>query len=83
VTCRELADFIIDYVDGGLDAGVQAQFERHLTRCPNCVRYLDAYKTSIEMGRRALLEDGDLPATQAGAPADLIEAILASRPRRC
>lgn len=81
MTCRELADFIIDYVDGGLDDDVLTQFERHLTRCPNCVRYLAAYRTSIEMGRRALVEDGDAPATEAGAPDDLIDAILAARER--
>lgn len=82
MTCRELADFIIDYVDGGLDADVQTQFERHLTRCPNCVRYIAAYRTSIEMGRRALQDDGDAPAARSGAPEDLIAAILASRPRQ-
>jgi len=79
VTCRELAAFIIDYVDGGLDADVRARFERHLTLCPNCVRYLAAYRTSIDMGRRALRAD-DAPANTAGAPEDLIRAILASRP---
>ena len=82
MTCRELADFIIDYVDGGLAADVLAQFERHLTRCPNCVRYLSAYRTSIAVGRRALDEDADAPAIQSGAPEDLIAAILASRPRQ-
>jgi anti-sigma factor RsiW len=79
VTCRELADFIIDYVDGSLEPDVRAHFERHLSRCPNCVRYLAAYQTTIEMGRRAL--DADTPAADAGAPEDLINAILAARAR--
>jgi anti-sigma factor RsiW len=82
VTCRELADFIIDYVDGGLETEVRAKFERHLTLCPNCVRYLAAYKTTIELGRRALLTDPDVPAAEAGAPEALINAILASRSRQ-
>ena len=84
MTCRELADFIIDYVDGELEADVRSNFERHLTRCPNCVRYLAAYRTSIQMGRRALDADADADrsAAEAGAPEDLINAILAARPRR-
>jgi anti-sigma factor RsiW len=77
-----LADFIIDYVDGGLETDVRANFERHLTLCPNCVRYLAAYRTTIDMGRRALLTDPDGPAAESGAPEDLINAILASRPRQ-
>jgi anti-sigma factor RsiW len=79
VTCRELADFIIDYVEGGLDPDVRASFERHLTRCPNCVRYLAAYKTTIDLERRAFDDDADRPAADAGAPEDLIAAILESR----
>jgi anti-sigma factor RsiW len=83
VTCRELADFILDYVDGELDDEVRRRFERHLGLCPNCVRYLDAYKKTIVMGRRAFEEvhgDPDRPAAEAGVPEDLIDAILRARP---
>lgn len=83
VTCRELADFIDEYRDGVLEADVRARFERHLSRCPNCVRYLAAYEKTIAMGRRAAVdEDADVrPAAASGAPEDLIRAILAARPR--
>lgn len=82
VTCRELADFIGDYRDGALEADVRARFERHLTRCPNCVRYLAAYEKAIAVGRRAFAtEDADrVPAAASGAPEELIRAILAARP---
>jgi anti-sigma factor RsiW len=83
VTCRELADFIDDYRNGALDADVRACFERHLTRCPNCVRYLAAYEKTIALGRRAFAaeEQGEQPTAASGAPEDLIRAILAARPR--
>ncbi|HET7220906.1 MAG TPA: zf-HC2 domain-containing protein [Vicinamibacterales bacterium] len=83
MTCRQLADFIDDYREGALDSDVRALFERHLSRCPNCVRYLAAYEKTIAMGRRALAveDDGDRPAAASGAPEELIRAIMAARPR--
>ena len=80
MTCRELADFIIDYRDGALADDVREKFDRHLTRCPNCRRYIAAYETTVSLGRRAFA-DRDATAEATGAPEDLIKAILASRHR--
>ena len=80
MTCRELAEFILDYLEGDLEAGVRERFDRHLTLCANCVRYLDAYKATVALGRRAF-EDDEQSAAQAGVPESLINAILATRPR--
>ena len=82
MTCRELADFIDDYREGVLEAEVRARFDRHLSRCPNCVRYLAAYEKTITLGRQAFAtEDADVrPAAAGGAPEDLIRAIMAARP---
>lgn len=79
MTCRELADFIIDYLDGELAVDVREKFERHLTRCPNCRRYIAAYETTVSLGRHAF-DDQDATAETTGAPEDLIQAILTSRP---
>lgn len=80
VTCRELADFILDYLDGGLAAEERARFEGHLSRCPNCRRYVAAYETTVSLGRRAF-DDEKATAETTGAPEDLIKAILAARAR--
>src|SRR4029077_13866711 len=40
MTCRELDDFLGDYVAGELDAQVRAVFDAHLAACPECVTYL-------------------------------------------
>lgn len=78
MTCREVADFIGDYLAGELPAVVRANFERHLDACSNCQRYLSAYRATIELERRAF-DDADAQAASAGVPEDLIQAILASR----
>ena len=77
MTCREFADFIIDYMDGGLDADVEAPFERHLSRCPSCRAYLAQYRATVAAGKDAFADpDETLP---ADVPEELIQAILASR----
>jgi anti-sigma factor RsiW len=77
VTCRELADFIMDYLSGGLLPAVRAEFEHHLTLCPNCVNYLAAYKATVELNRRAFATEDDEAALDV--PEDLVKAIIASR----
>jgi anti-sigma factor RsiW len=77
MTCRELADFLMDYLNEDLPSEVRQSFDRHLALCPNCVAYVRTYRTTIELGRRAFA-DAD---AEAGAevPAELVQAILAAR----
>jgi anti-sigma factor RsiW len=80
VTCREFADFIADYLSGELPAATRASFEDHLKICPNCVAYLSNYRDTIALGRRAFAADeAVLPDS---VPDSLVQAILASRPKR-
>jgi anti-sigma factor RsiW len=77
VTCRELADFIVDYLTGELTPAVQAAFERHLDVCINCRRYLKSYEETVKLGRHAFDdEDALVPAV---VPEELVQAILAAR----
>jgi anti-sigma factor RsiW len=80
VTCRELAAFLADYLDDQLSADTRASFDHHLSLCPNCVRYLEQYRGSIEVGRSAVRQ---LEAAIAeDFPADLRRAILSAAPVR-
>jgi anti-sigma factor RsiW len=79
VTCREFADFMSEYLGGELAADARARFERHLSRCPSCVAYLAHYRATVATGKKAFAE-ADAPAP-ADIPEELIQAILASRPR--
>ena len=77
MTCRELTDFIVDYLEGGLTPEVHASFEHHLSMCPTCVRYLTAYRATIALGFEAF-EDEDVSAEQAGVPESLVRGVLAA-----
>lgn len=79
MTCRELADFIGDYVSGELPATVRVPFEEHLRLCANCRRYIAGYQAAVELGKRAF-DDDDAP-IPADVPEDLVTAILAARDR--
>lgn len=78
MTCREMTDFLDDYIGGAMAADARAEFEGHLDLCPACVAYLETYRATIAMGRAAYCgEDDRIPEE---VPEDLIRAILASRP---
>lgn len=79
ITCRELIDFIADYLDGTLAPEFRHEFDRHLKVCPSCVAYLDGYKKTIALGKSALKRSDD-PAT-GRVPDGLLEAIRAARHR--
>ena len=75
MTCRECSEFLSDYLAGALPETVRDTFEVHLSRCPNCVVYLEQFRSTIRASQQALgstAEDTD-------APEDLIRAILAAR----
>ena len=76
MTCREFADFIADYLSGELPGESLAQFEHHLTLCPNCQRYLDAYRATVKLGKAAFADGG--AAVPHDVPEDLVKAILAA-----
>ena len=76
-SCREVLDFLADYLEGALAVDVRAAFEHHLERCVDCRRYLDGYAETIRLGRDA--HGADAPAPD-DVPDELVAAILASRP---
>jgi anti-sigma factor RsiW len=79
LTCRELTEFLLLYLDGELSPERTADFERHLSVCAACVKYLSTYKKTIALGKAAC---GD-PNGPVGVevPRQLVEAILSARRR--
>lgn len=77
MTCREFAEFLGDYFSGDLQSDVKAAFERHVSRCTNCERYLAGYRETIRLGKGAFTDVDDAPAEDV--PVDLVAAILAAR----
>jgi anti-sigma factor RsiW len=72
MNCRELSDFLADYVAGDLPTAVTTEFEGHLGACPECHLFLEQYKTTIHLSVGAY---GDAPPK---LPEDLVRAILAA-----
>jgi anti-sigma factor RsiW len=52
ITCRQLAELLIDFVSGSLPPDHQQRVEQHLHDCPPCVTYLETYKLTIQMTRQ-------------------------------
>lgn len=77
ITCRELIDFIADYLDGALSAEMRHEFDRHLKVCPSCVDYFESYRRTIKLGKAALAPTEE----PAPVPEGLVRAIRAARAR--
>lgn len=77
MTCRELIDFLMDYLDGDLPAAARDAFERHLAICRDCRIYLQNYEETVRAGRAALsTSDESVPPS---VPEELVQAILSAR----
>ena len=77
LTCREMANFLADYLDGSLALAERHVFDKHLADCPECAAYLRSYTETIRLARQTR-EDDALP---AAVPDELVRAILAARHR--
>jgi anti-sigma factor RsiW len=75
--CREVVDFLADYLARALPPARQALFEAHLARCARCPEYLRTYADTIKLGKAAF-DDLDAPVPDA-VPEELVRAILAAR----
>jgi anti-sigma factor RsiW len=80
MTCRELVEFLMDYLAEELPADERRRFDEHLADCPDCVAYLTSYKETVRLGRAVCKELQD--AVPAEVPEELVQAVLAARPRR-
>lgn len=78
MTCREVAEFLGEYAEGTLDAGVRDLFDGHLRVCPACVAYLESYLTTIRLAQEAYRRE---PTADPGTPVPehLVRAIMDAR----
>jgi len=54
LTCKEvILDYLADYLDASLNDEASADFERHLESCAACRAYLETYRRTGEVVRRA------------------------------
>lgn len=74
MTCREVTEFLMDYVARELPADVLAGFEYHLSRCPNCRTFLAQYQDTVKAGK--LVFDKEEADVTTALPAELLKAIM-------
>lgn len=79
MTCRELIDFLAEYLNGELPQPQRQEFDRHLTRCASCVAYVQNYQMTIRLGKAAFAEREPMP---EDIPEELVQAILAARTKQ-
>ena len=77
MTCREFVEFLWRYTSDELSPEERATFDRHLAACQHCVKYLQSYQETIQIGKKALAESDD--PVPAEVPENLVKAILAAR----
>lgn len=79
MTCREIAEFLMQYADGELPWRQRTAFKLHLALCPACREYLKSYELTVKLARLAATPDEE--PVPASVPEELVRAILASRLR--
>ena len=74
MNCREIADFLMQYLEGELPPDVAEHFRGHLDACGDCRTFLDRYKQTISMAKLCKCEQ-----SRGAVPEDLVRAILQAR----
>jgi anti-sigma factor RsiW len=69
MTCRQLVELLVDFLDGDLPDERRRLLEAHLALCEPCLTYLETYKVTIRMTRR-------LP--DVAPPPELLEKLKAA-----
>ena len=68
VVCASGVELLMDYLEGAVPPDVRADLEVHVSGCPRCVAFLDSYRATGAIVRRA---------TIAPVPAGLAESLRA------
>ena len=75
ITCQQLIDFIMGYLDNELPPDQRAEFDRHMAACPSCVDYLKTYEKTVLLAKACAADDP----TPDDVPESLVQAILEAR----
>ena len=57
--CSRVVALLADYLEGRLQAGLQAELARHLDACHSCLAQLQTYRSTVSLLRS--LREEDLP----------------------
>lgn len=74
ISCQNVIDFCLEYLEGALPEEEQGRFQRHLSVCGECVAFFETYRRTSEISRQALA---------AEMPAQLKDAVHSYLRSRC
>jgi anti-sigma factor RsiW len=74
MTCQQLIDFIMSYLENQLPQEERSEFDRHLAVCPSCVNYVKTYERTILLAKASANDP-----VPEDVPESLVQAILASQ----
>jgi anti-sigma factor RsiW len=49
MTCEEFVELVTAYLEGTLPEEQRRAFDEHMALCPGCDRYLDQFRTTIDL----------------------------------
>lgn len=56
VRCKECVGLLVDYLEGELPKEKERQLDEHFMGCPPCLDFLDQYRASTRLGKKAIVE---------------------------
>lgn len=77
LTCRELVQFLDDYLSGVLPSQRRAAFDSHLAECPSCENYTRTYLEAMRIAKQAFGWGSE--GVPADVPEELVRAVLSAR----
>ena len=78
MTCREIRDYLVDYLAGDLAPQERNELERHLEGCSHCADHVDASRHALHVSRAALQSLQNPSADEV--PDALLKAVLGMKP---
>lgn len=77
LTCKQLIDALVDYVDGRLSLSRRLAVLVHLFFCVDCRSYLQDYRTTIKASQESMAAAEEHP--PAEVPEDFVQAVMKAR----
>jgi anti-sigma factor RsiW len=74
LVCREVVELVTAYLDGSMAREDRRRFERHLSGCDGCTRYVEQMRTTVRV--TGSISEESLP---PGVREDLLAAFRAWR----
>ena len=76
LTCRQVEQFLLDYLEGQVSLWTWCKFRYHLLLCDDCRQYLQDYRNAVALGRRIFADPDDEAVGKV--PDEILSAILKS-----